>query len=61
MSAKCRNDLANIHTPSLTAADMWAIAGSDKNCRLFQGEVFLWEGAAGREARWDLDGQITPR
>jgi diketogulonate reductase-like aldo/keto reductase len=37
----------------LTHAEMHAIAGIDKNCRLIKGQVFLWEGASGWEALWD--------
>ena len=29
----------------LTEAEMAAIAGEDRNCRLIKGQVFLWEGA----------------
>jgi alcohol dehydrogenase (NADP+) len=43
----------------LTAAEMAAIAGADKNCRLIKGQVFLWEGAKGWEDLWDLDGKIV--
>jgi diketogulonate reductase-like aldo/keto reductase len=43
----------------LTAADMQAIAGIDKNCRLIKGQVFLWEGAKDWEDLWDLDGEIV--
>lgn len=43
----------------LTAADMQAIAGIDKNCRLIKGQVFLWEGAKDWEDLWDLDGEIA--
>jgi diketogulonate reductase-like aldo/keto reductase len=38
---------------TLTDAEMAAIAGIDKNCRLIKGQVFLWEGAAGWEDLWD--------
>jgi alcohol dehydrogenase (NADP+) len=38
---------------------MAAIAGTDRNCRLIKGQVFLWEGASGWEDLWDLDGTIT--
>ncbi len=43
----------------LTAAEMAAIAGIDKNCRLIKGQVFLWEGAQSWEDLWDLDGTIV--
>jgi alcohol dehydrogenase (NADP+) len=44
----------------LTEADMQAIAGIDKNCRLVKGQVFLWKADQSWEALWDLDGEITP-
>ena len=62
MSTKRRNYLANLKcvtTDPLTEAEMQAIAGIDRNCRLIKGQVFLWEGAAGWEDLWDLDGTIT--
>jgi len=44
----------------LTAEEMTAIAGIDKNNRLIKGQVFLWKDAQTWEALWDLDGTITP-
>ncbi len=46
-------------TDPLTDAEMQAIAGIDKNCRLIKGQVFLWEGAKGWEDLWDVNGEIT--
>jgi alcohol dehydrogenase (NADP+) len=43
----------------LSDADMNAIAGIDKNCRLIKGQVFLWEGARGWEDLWDPEGRIV--
>ena len=43
----------------LTDAEMQAIAGIDKNCRLIKGQVFLWESAKDWEDLWDLDGVIA--
>jgi alcohol dehydrogenase (NADP+) len=43
----------------LTAEEMAALKGVDKNCRLIKGQVFLWPGAANWEDLWDLDGTIT--
>jgi alcohol dehydrogenase (NADP+) len=43
----------------LTDAEMQAIAGIDKNCRLIKGQVFLWESAKSWEDLWDLDGTIA--
>ncbi len=57
-----RNFRANLEcatTPPLTDADIAAIAGIDKNCRLIKGQVFLWEGASSWEDLWDLDGVIA--
>lgn len=61
-SVKRRNYLANLQcatTPPLSAADMQAIAGIDKGCRLIKGQVFLWKEGQSWEALWDLDGTIT--
>jgi hypothetical protein len=44
--------------PPLTDADMTAIAGIDKNCRLIKGQVFLWKQDQTWEDLWDLDGVI---
>jgi alcohol dehydrogenase (NADP+) len=63
MSAKRSNYLANLAcstTPPLTADEMKAIAGIDRNCRLVKGQVFLWKDGQSWEALWDLDGTITP-
>lgn len=38
---------------SLTAAEMAAIAGIDRNCRLIKGQVFLWPGARDWEELWE--------
>ena len=43
----------------LTAADMAAIAGIDKNCRLIKGQVFLWKADQDWEDLWDIDGEMT--
>lgn len=62
-STKRRNCLANLQatvSPPLTAADMAAIAGIDRNCRLIKGQVFLWKDDQSWEDLWDLDGVITP-
>ncbi len=45
-SVNPRNYLANLQGvvgPPLTDADMAAIAGIDRNCRLIKGQVFLWK------------------
>jgi diketogulonate reductase-like aldo/keto reductase len=43
----------------LTAAEMEAIRGIDRNCRLIKGQVFTWEGSRGWEDLWDPDGVIA--
>ena len=63
MSAKRRNYLANLEaavSEPLTAEEMRAIAGIDKNCRLIKGQVFLWKEGQTWEDLWDLHGEITP-
>jgi alcohol dehydrogenase (NADP+) len=57
------NYLANLRaavSEPLTDADMSAIAGIDRNCRLIKGQVFLWKPGQSWEDLWDLDGTITP-
>ena len=41
-------------TPPLTDADMKAIAGIDRNCRLIKGQVFLWREGQSWEDLWDI-------
>jgi alcohol dehydrogenase (NADP+) len=53
------SNLKGVASEPLTAEEMEAIAGIDKNCRLIKGQVFLWESAQGWEDLWDLDGKIT--
>lgn len=60
-STNPRNYLANLRgavTEPLTAEDMRAIAGIDRNCRLIKGQVFLWKADQTWEDLWDLDGEI---
>lgn len=62
-SAQRRNYLANLHatvTAPLSDAEMEAIRGIDKNCRLIKGQVFLWKDDQSWEALWDVTGEITP-
>lgn len=40
----------------LTDGEMARLANADHNCRLIKGQVFLWEGAAGWEELWDMEG-----
>jgi diketogulonate reductase-like aldo/keto reductase len=61
LSTKRPNYLANLQctvSEPLTAADMGAIAGIDRNCRLIKGQVFLWKENQSWEDLWDLDGEI---
>ena len=44
----------------LTAEEMQAIAGIDRNCRLIKGQVFLWKDGQSWEDLWDPSGEITP-
>jgi alcohol dehydrogenase (NADP+) len=50
--------LKSIVEDPLTEAEMTAIAGIDRNCRLIKGHVFLWEGAKDWTDLWDPDGRI---
>ncbi len=63
MSTKPRNYTANLRAATgadpLTDAEMAALGGIDKDCRLVKGQVFLWQGAKSWEDLWDLDGKIT--
>lgn len=57
-----RNYRANLEaavSAPLSEADMKAIAGIDKNCRLIKGQVFLWREAQNWQDLWDTDGSIT--
>jgi alcohol dehydrogenase (NADP+) len=52
-------NLRSTVTEPLTAEEMAAIAGIDKNCRLIKGQVFLWEGAKDWQDLWDVNGEIA--
>ncbi len=61
-SASRAHYLANLQaavSPPLSEADMKAIAGIDRNCRLIKGQVFLWKDGQSWEDLWDLDGRIA--
>ncbi len=61
MSTKERNIQSNLAAAAelkLSDAEMTAIAGIDRNCRLVKGHVFLWEGAKDYHSLWDEDGVI---
>ena len=51
-------NLRCVTTEPLTGAEMQAIAGIDRNCRLIKGQVFLWKENQSWEDLWDLDGEI---
>ncbi len=62
-STKRRNYLANlcgVIGEPLTADDMKAIQGIDRNCRLIKGQVFLWKDNQSWEDLWDVHGEVTP-
>ena len=48
---------ATVRDP-LSEAEMRAIAGIDRSCRLIKGQVFLWKANQSWEDLWDLDGVI---
>jgi alcohol dehydrogenase (NADP+) len=48
-----RTNLLAVLEDPLSEAEMKAIEGADRNCRLIKGQVFLWEGAGGWEDLWD--------
>lgn len=61
-SVKPRNYIANLEcvkTEPLSEADMHAIAGIDRGCRLIKGQVFLWRDNQSWEDLWDPNGVIA--
>lgn len=63
MSTNPRNYLSNLEAVTekpLTDDDMRAIAKVDKQCRLINGQVFLWKEGLDWRDLWDEDGVITP-
>lgn len=52
------NNLKCVTENLLTDKEMLILKGTDKNCRLIKGQVFLWEGADSWEDLWDIDGII---
>jgi alcohol dehydrogenase (NADP+) len=61
-SSRRANYLANLRAVAgepLSEADMAAIAGVDRGCRLIKGQVFLWRPDQSWEDLWDLDGTIA--
>jgi len=62
MSTRRRNYLSNLRAvveDPLSAEEMAALAGIDRNCRLIKGQVFLWREGQSWEDLWDLDGNIA--
>ncbi|HEX2945526.1 MAG TPA: aldo/keto reductase [Clostridia bacterium] len=53
------NNLICSTTEPLTAEEMKAVAGIDRNCRLIKGQVFLWQSAKDWTDLWDPDGVIA--
>jgi diketogulonate reductase-like aldo/keto reductase len=61
-STKRANYVANLWGAvgePLTDAEMREIAGTDRNCRLIKGQVFLWKANQTWEDLWDLNGEIA--
>lgn len=54
------SNLLGVVTEPLTADEMDAIHGIDRNCRLIKGQVFLWKDNQSWEDLWDIHGVITP-
>jgi len=62
-STRPANLLANLRgavSDPLTEAEMAAIAGIDRGCRLIKGQVFLWKAGQSWEDLWDPSGEVTP-
>ena len=55
-----RANLAGVVSDPLSEEEMRQIAGIDRNCRLFKGQVFLWKDGQTWEDLWDINGEITP-
>jgi alcohol dehydrogenase (NADP+) len=60
-SVRASNQRANldaIRQLDLSAEEMQAIRGADRNCRLIKGQVFLWKSDQSWRDLWDEDGVI---
>lgn len=55
------SNLRAVTEDPLTAEELAALRGVDRNCRLIKGQVFLWEGARSWLDLWDVDGSIPGR
>ena len=63
LSTQRHHYLANLRAvveDPLTLAEMQALQGLDRNCRLVKGQVFLWKSGQSWEDLWDPNGTITP-
>jgi alcohol dehydrogenase (NADP+) len=58
-SANYLNNLRAVVQDELTNEEMQELAGTDRNCRLIKGDVFLWKANQTWEDLWDLNGQIA--
>jgi alcohol dehydrogenase (NADP+) len=61
-SSNPKNFLSNLQgviSEPLSDAEMAAIKGIDKNCRLIKGQVFLWKENQDWRDLWDQDGTIA--
>jgi alcohol dehydrogenase (NADP+) len=61
-SSKRSHYLANLFgavSDPLTEAELRAIKGIDRGCRLIKGQVFLWKEGQSWEDLWDLNGEIA--
>lgn len=52
-------NLACVTEDPLSAEEMEALKGLDRNCRFIKGQVFLWPGAKDWHDLWDEDGIIV--
>ena len=52
------SNLKGVTEDPLTALEMHAIRGLDRNARMIKGQVFLWPGAKSWHDLWDIDGTI---
>jgi alcohol dehydrogenase (NADP+) len=57
-AANQRANLDAIRQLDLSAEEMQAIRGTDRNCRLIKGQVFLWKSNQSWRDLWDEDGVI---
>jgi len=52
------SNLRAVTEDPLTAEEMHALRGCDRNARMIKGQVFLWPGAKSWLDLWDVDGTI---